>query len=143
MATCDLMTSIKPVVAIAPAVVTDGTAQVSDAIDTQGFESATFVIALGTLADADAVWGVTIKHGDTATQGDHTAVDDADLIGTEALAGFTFAADGATRMIGYSGSKRYISIEIDDTTANTGNAPMAAIAILGHAQVQPTDNPPA
>ncbi|MAZ17893.1 MAG: hypothetical protein CL535_16380 [Ahrensia sp.] len=143
MAVRDLMNNIHPVVAIAPVVVTDGTAQVSGAIDTRGYESVTFVILTGTLADADATWAVTVKEGDDSTQGNHTAVADADLLGTEALAGFTFAADDACRKIGYSGTKRYVSIEIDDVTANTGNAPMAVVAILGHPALAPTDNPPA
>jgi len=142
MAKFDLMNSITPKVAIAPVVVSDGTAQVSGAIDTRGYGSVTFLIALGTLADADATWTVVVKEGDTSTQGDHTAVADVDLLGTEALAGFTFAADSACRKIGYSGSKRYVSIEIDDGTANTGSAPMAVIALLGHPELGPTANPP-
>lgn len=142
MASRDLMNNITPKVAIAPVVVTDGTAQTSDAIDTQGYESVTFVIATGTLADADATWTVTVYEGSTSTQGDHTAVADADLIGTEALAGFTFADDSEGRKIGYRGSERYVSIKIDDDTANTGNAPMCAIALLGHPHSAPTDNPP-
>lgn len=143
MAKRDLMNNITPVVAIAPVVVSDGTAQTSGAIDTRGYESVTFVIATGTLADDDATWAVTVKEGSTANQGEHTAVADVDLIGTEALAGFTYESDNACRKIGYSGSKRYVSIEIDDVTANTGNAPMAVIAILGHPELAPTDNPPA
>lgn len=139
----DLMSNITPRVAIPPVVVTDGTAQVSAAIDVLGYESCTFVIALGTLADVDATWSVTIKEGDTATVGSHTDVADADLIGTEALAGFTFANDGATRKVGYRGSKRYVSITIDDVTANSGAAPMCAIALLGHAKRRPVANPPA
>lgn len=142
MAKFDLVNSVHPVVALAPVVVTDGTAQVSAVIDTQGFQSCTFLIALGTLADADATWAVTVKEGDDNTQGNHTAVADADLIGTEALAGFTFGDDGECRKIGYKGAKRYVSIEIDDVTANSGNAPMCVIALLGHPAYAPTDNPP-
>ncbi|UOK71706.1 hypothetical protein [Ancylobacter polymorphus] len=143
MASKDLVNNVTPKVAIAPVVVADGTAQVSGAIDTQGYESVTFLIATGTLADADATWTVTVKEGDTSTQGNHTAVADADLIGLESTAGFIFSDDGATRKIGYKGSKRYVSIEIDDVTANSGNAPMAVIALLGHPRSRPTANPPA
>lgn len=144
MASRDLMNNIHPVVAIAPQVVTDGTTLKSGAIDTQGYESVTFVILLGTLADADADWDVTVKEGSTSTQTAHTAVADAELIGTEALAGFDYADDGACRKIGYKGGERYASIEIDDTGApNSGNAPIAVLAILGHPQEAPTANPPA
>ncbi len=138
----DLMNNIHPVVAIAPVVVTDGTAQVSAAIDVRAYKSVTFLIALGTLADADATWAVTVKEGSTSTQGDHTAVADKDLLGTEALAGFTFADDGEMRKIGYVGDTDYVSIEIDDVVANTGNAPMCVIAVFEPYE-RPSANPPA
>lgn len=137
----DLMNNIHVQVALAPVVVTDGTAQVSAAIDVTNAKSVTFVILLGTLADADATWAVTVKDGDNATQGEHTAVADAQLVGTEALAGFAFGDDGETRKIGYIGNKDYVSIEIDDVTANSGNAPMAVLVITEPLEL-PTDNPP-
>lgn len=137
----DLMNSIHPVVAIAPVVVTDGTAQVSGAIDVRDYKSVTFIILLGTLADADATWTVTVKEGSTDTQGDHTAVADAQLLGTEVLAGFDYGADGECRKIGYVGSEDYVSIEIDDDTANTGDAPMAVL-MIAEPYEGPTTNPP-
>jgi hypothetical protein len=136
------MNNIHPVVAIAPVVVADGTAQVSAAIDVRHYKSVTFIILLGTLADTDATWAVTVKEGSTSTQGNHTAVADKDLIGTEALAGFTFGDDGECRKIGYKGDADYVSIEIDDVTANTGNAPMAVLCLLEPYEA-PASNPPA
>ena len=138
----DLMNDIDVKVALAPVVVTDGTAQLSASIDTQGYDSCTFVVLLGTLADADATWTVTLHEGSTSTQSAHTAVADVDMIGTEALAGFDFADDTLCRKIGYKGGERYCSVEIDNVTANTGNAPMAVLAILGHPASAPTANPP-
>jgi hypothetical protein len=135
------MNNIHPVVAIAPVVVSDGTAQVSAAIDVRHYKSVTFIILLGTLADSNATWEVTIKEGSTSTQGAHTAVADKDLVGTEALAGFTFESDGETRKIGYKGDQDYVSIEIDDVVANTGNAPMAVLALLEPYEA-PASNPP-
>lgn len=137
----DLMNNIHPLVAIAPVVGTDDTALVSSIIDVQGYNSLTFVIALGTLADANATFAVLVEHGDAANLSDAAAVDDADLIGTEALAGFTFADDGETRKIGYRGIKRYTRLTVTPS-GNTGNAPVAAIAILGHPALLPTANPP-
>lgn len=142
MSTRDLMNDIHPVVAIAPVVVSDGTVQKSAAIDTANYESCTFIILTGTLADTDATWDVTVKDGSTTTQTDHTAVADDFLIGTEALAGFGFGDDGEARKIGYKGGERYVSIEIDDDTANSGSAPMAVVCILGHPHDRPTANPP-
>lgn len=138
----DLLNHIHPVVAIAPVVVTDGTAQVSAAIDVKHYRSVTFIIALGTLSDANATWDVTVKEGSTSTQASHTAVADKDLIGTEALAGFTFENDGETRKIGYVGDQDYVSIEIDDNVANTGNFPLCVIMIAEPYET-PTSNPPA
>lgn len=138
MASKDTSNNIHPVIAIAPITITDGTALVSGAIDTAGYESVTFVIQTGALADADATWAVTVKDGDSSTQNTHVAVDDKFLIGTEAAAGFAFGDDGEARKIGYIGGKRYVSIEIDDVVANTGSAPLAVVAILGHSRSKPT-----
>lgn len=139
----DLMNSIHPVVAIAPQVVTDGSSLVSAAIDVRGYKSVTFIILLGTLTDADATWTVTVHEGSTSTQSAHTAVADADLIGTEALAGFTFEDDGECKKIGYKGDEDYVSIEIDNGTANTGNAPIAVLCLLEPYSSADAPNPPA
>lgn len=139
----DLMNEIHPVVAVAPQVLTDDSSVVSAVVDMQGYMSCTFVIMTGTMADADATWTVTLKEGDTNTQGEHAAVADDDMVGTEALAGFTFALDSGCRKIGYKGGRRYVSIEIDNDTANSGSAPIAVLAILGHPVTRPTSNPPA
>lgn len=138
----DLCNRIHPVKAIDPVVITDNTAAVSAIIDTQGYGSLTFVIATGTLSDADATVTALVEHGDAANLSDAAAAPDADLIGTEALASFTFADDGETRKIGYAGSKRYVRLTLTPA-ANTGNIPLAAIALLGHPASAPTANPPA
>lgn len=142
MASRDLLNHINPLPAIAPVVATDNTALVSAVIDTKGFESLTFVIATGTLADADATFAILVEDGDASNLSDNAAVGDDQLVGTEALAGFTFAADGAARKIGYIGGKRYVRLTITPA-GNSGNAPIAAMAILGHPRSMPTANPPA
>jgi len=138
----DLMNNITPKVAIAPVVVTDNTAQVSAIIDRKGYDSLTFLILMGTLADADATFTVLVEEGAAANLSDAAAVADADLIGLEATAGFTFADDGATRKIGYKGGKRYVRLTVTPS-GNSGNAPIAAVAVLGHPFSRPTANPPA
>lgn len=141
MASRDLCNRINPKVAIAPVVVSDNTAQKSGAIDTAGFESVTFIIETGPIADVDATFAVVIKDGDTSTQSAHAAVDATFLIGSNTLASFDFAADNACRKIGYVGGKRYVSIEITPTN-NASAAPLAAICVLGDAKSNPTANPP-
>lgn len=139
----DLMNNIypKPVIAPAAAAQTDNTAIVGTAIDRAGFDSLTYVILTGTLADADATFTVLLEESDVSGSG-YTAVDDKDLIGTEALAGFTFAADGACRKLGYKGGKRWTRLTVTPAN-NTGNVPIGAIAILGHPSSAPTADPPA
>ncbi|UDF33512.1 UNVERIFIED_ORG: hypothetical protein LHJ69_12850 [Shinella sp. XGS7] len=137
----DLLNHIHPVLALAPVVVGDNTAQVGAVIDRQGFESVTYIIALGTLADPDAQFTVLLEEGDAANLSDAVAVDDKYLLGTELLAGFNFADDGKTRKLGYIGNKRYTRLTVTPS-GNSAAAPVAAVALLGHPQLKPTPNPP-
>lgn len=127
---------------IAPVSVADNTAQVGQIIDRAGFETLEFVIALGSIADADATFAVLVEDGDAADLvADGAAVDDAFLLGTEAQAGFAFDSDNGIRKIGYHGAKRYVRLTI--TPSNNGSAALiAAVAALGqprHAPVQGSD----
>lgn len=109
--------------------VSDNTALVSPIIDTRNYlHGVTFGIVTGTLADADATFVVLVEEGNDSGLSDAAAVADADLSGTEALAGFTFAADGATRKISYIGTKRYVRCTITPA-ANSGSAPIAVVAV--------------
>jgi hypothetical protein len=138
------MTNNMHVVQLFPpkAAVTDGTAQVSNIIDLQGYDGCTLVYTTGVLTDADATWSCLVEEGDAANMSDAAAVADKDLIGTEALAAFIFSDDNECRKIGYKGSKRYLRVTIDDTTANTGNLFLAGVACLFFPAVAPTANPP-
>jgi hypothetical protein len=121
---------------------TDDTAVTSGIVDLQGYKSLTFMIAAGTLADADATFTVSVAEGDESDLSDAAAVADADLLGTEVLASFQFDDDGETRKIGYIGTKRYVQLTI--TPANNGGAaPIAVIPVLGSPAVAPVANPPA
>lgn len=128
--------------AISPVSVADNTAQVSQIIDRQGFDSLGFLIATGSLADADATFTVLVEEGDAANLSDAAAVADADLVsqtsGTapETAASFTFAADDQVRKIGYIGSKRYVRLTITPA-ANASAAVLCAVAILSRAEHKP------
>lgn len=123
--------------AISPAAaITDNTAFVSQIIDRAGYESLMFAIATGSLADADATFTTLVEHGDASNLSDAAAVPDSHLTGTEAAASFTFAHDDATRKIGYVGGKRYVRLTITPA-GNSGNAFVAALAILSHARFAP------
>lgn len=120
-----------------PVVVTDNTAQVSAIIDTQGFQSLAFLIQTGTLADADATFTVLIEDGADSGLSDAAAVADAFLEPLESDANFTFAEDDEVRKIAYTGSKRYVRCTVTPA-ANTGNAPLSCMAMLGNASRLPT-----
>lgn len=143
MASRDFMNQIQTATLFAPAAaVTDNTAIVSSIVDTYGYEGVTLAFVTGTDADADATFAVTLEHGDVSNLSDTAAVAASDLVGTLALAGYTFADDAKTRKVGYIGSKRYLRMTITPS-ANTGNAFVGGIAILGLPKNAPTANPPA
>ncbi len=139
----DLHNNVHPVLGLAPSAgPSDNTAQVCAIVDRQGYESLEYIIATGTLVDADATFTVLLEEGDNASLSDAAAVADVDLIGTEALASFTFADDSKCFKLGYKGGKRYTRMTITPAN-NTGAAPMAVVAVLGNPSSAPTANPPA
>ena len=137
----DQMSELHIVRALSPVSVSDDTAQVSQIIDRQGYESLTFAIATGSIADANATFTVLVEDGDNASLTDAAAVADSQLVGTEALASFQFDDDNETRKIGYVGSKRYVRLTITPD-GNGSAALLAAVAILGGPLLAPTANPP-
>jgi hypothetical protein len=138
----DLASNIDVKRVISPVSVADNTAQVGQIIDRRGFDSVTFMIATGSVADADATFTVLLEESDDSGMSGGNAVADADLIGTEALAGFQFDDDNECRKLGYVGNKRYLRLTI--TPANNASAALlAAVAVLGHPALAPTANPPA
>lgn len=137
----DLMNNVHPVRALSPVSVADTTAQVSQIIDRRGYESVTFLIATGSIADADATFTVLLEESDDSGFSTSNAVADDDLIGTEALAAFQFDDDNEVRKLGYRGIKRYLRMTITPV-ANASAALLAVIALLGHPELAPTANPP-
>lgn len=131
--------------ALSPAVNTNlnTSALVSEIIDREGYESLTFAIITGALTDVDATYVVLVEDGDASNLSDNAAVADENLVGTEVLAAFTFADDNECRKIGYVGNKRYVRVTITPgTAANSGDTPLAIIAILGNGHIGQQVNPP-
>jgi len=137
----DLMNRIHPNGARV-ATISDNTVLQSGIVDMKGYDSLTFLIAAGTLADADATFAVTIAESNDSGMSGSNAVAAADLIGTTALANFQFDDDNEPRKLGYKGSKRYVQLTVTPSN-NTGSAPLAIIPVLGHPHLGPTANPPA
>lgn len=137
----DLFNEINPKRVISPVSVADNTAQVGQIIDLQGYRSLTYIIAAGSLADADATFAVTLQEGNASDLSDAATVAAEDILGSTALASFTFSDDDKIRKIGYKGAKRYTRLTITPTN-NASAALLSVVAILGDAGVQPTPNPP-
>ena len=144
MAVRDLMNNIHPVRVLSPqAARTDNTPIVGTVVDSLGYESVTYLINVGANTDSDSTFTVLLEESDVSNDG-FTAVADADLIGTEALAGFTAANDdNELRKLGYSGTKRYTRLTITPSGNDSGNIFVSAIGVLGHPALAPTSNPPA
>lgn len=134
----DLMNRLAVKRAISPVSIADNTAAVSQILDMRGQMAACLVIATGSIADADATFAVLLEESDASDMTGATAVADADLIGTEALAGFQFDDDNECRKLGYIGSKRYVRLTVTPSGNDSGNIFIAGVAVLGNARNQPT-----
>ena len=137
----DLMNLIDVKRVISPVSVADNTAQVGTVVDRKGYDGLTYIIAPGSIADADATFTVLLEESDASGSG-YTAVSDDDLIGTEVLAAFQFDDDNECRKLGYKGSKRYTRLTITPVN-NASAALLAAVAVLSSPAIMPTANPPA
>lgn len=127
----------------ASAATSDNTVVNTVSIDMSDIKAALLVLNLGALADADATFAVTAKESDTnAFGGEETDVPAGLMLGTLALAGFTFADDNKLRKLGFlRGGKRYKRVTI--TPANNASAAnMSGTWILDTNQ-KPSANPPA
>lgn len=143
MASRDLHNNLHTVPLIAPvAARTDNTAVVSAIIDTYGYEGCELILITGTNTDTNATFAVLVEDGDNSGLSDNAAVADAQLLGTEALAGFTYADDVETRKIGYVGNKRYVRVTVTPSGNDSGNIFIAGVAVLGAARHRPSANPP-
>lgn len=135
---CRIVRAVDPI-----AIGTTGTGQAGQIVDRKGYNGVEFAIAYGAISGTGAVFTVEVKEGDTT--GAMTSVADADLLGTEALAGIAAGArtDGSTenvtKRIGYKGLKRYVQCSISSTV--TAGTPVSAAAVLFDPEVAPTDNP--
>lgn len=132
----DLHNNIAARRVISPVSVADNTAAVGQIIDHQGYGSAEYLIAIGSVADADVTFAVLLEESDDSGFATSNAVADADLLGTELLAGFQYDDDNEVRKLGYRGSKRYTRLTITPT-GNASAALLSAVVVLGHPAIAP------
>ncbi len=136
---CQVKSTIEPI-----AVGTTGTGITGNVIDTQGYGGVEIVCHYGAITATNAVFTVVVKDGDVT--GTMASVADANLLGTELLAGVaatTPRVDGTSekvnKRVGYRGGKRYVQADISSTI--TAGTPISASVILHSPNVAPTDNP--
>lgn len=132
----DLASMINAKRALSPVSVADTTAQVCQIIDRQGFDSLTYLIATGSIADADATFTVLLEESNDSGMSGATAVADADMISQsssapETAAAFQFDDDNEVRKLGYVGNMRYTRLTITPVN-NASAALLSVIAVLGH-----------
>jgi hypothetical protein len=113
------------------------TAFPSRIIDLKNYVGVEWVITTGDLTDADATYTAVVTHGDAvddeanpATITDEAAVDDFELLGTEAEIAFDKDDDDAIFKIGYRGTKRFVRLTITPAAANSGDSDLSVVAVL-------------
>ncbi len=132
MANRDLASLVKATTARNAAAITSNTTTAGVEIDTQGYDSVTFLMQSATITDG--IYTPLIEEGDTS--GSLSAVADADLTVTEASVAFVAADDNTVKKIGYLGNKRYVKLSYVSTGVTSGGT-LSAIALLGGASQAP------
>ena len=113
-------------------------------IDRQGYGGVEFVIGYGSVVTTGTVVTALVKEGDVT--GTLTSVADADLIGTEALAGVAAGARASgtgknvTKRLGYKGNKRYVQFSVVSAAVSVA-VKVAAVALLHSPELAPQTNP--
>lgn len=115
----------------------DNTVVTTEIIDMQGFKSLVWLIVLGTMVDAAFTTVFLMEHGDDSGLSDAAAVPDSQMDPTEVIAAFDQADDDSVRKFGYVGEKRFVRLTITPSD-NTGDLPIAVVALLGDADRRPT-----
>lgn len=139
---------IKQVRVIQPvAVGTTGTGLTGKIIDRKDYNGVEFIINYGDITASAAGITITVLEGDVT--GTMTSVADADLLGTEVLAGVATQSGTArtttagtkkmSKRIGYNGSKRYVTVK--EVPVVTAASLISVTAILHTPKVAPVSNP--
>lgn len=144
----DLHNRMRALTVMAPrALATVAGSKTAKVIDRQGYGGVEFIFSYGTNGASTASIPVVVKEGDVS--GTLTSVADADLLGTEALAGVGAVARtsgvsmNVVKRIGYKGAKRYVAAYIGTVSAATVSASkiFGISAILHNPALAPTSNP--
>lgn len=113
------------------------TANGTNIIDMQGYDSCVFVVQLATVTTADATnfFTFTLQHGDASDLSDGATVTAATgLLGSNLVVNDT-GLSNKVGMMGYSGGKRYVRMVATETL--TASAAWSAVAVQGLPHVAP------
>lgn len=112
------------------------TPAVGNIIDTQGYGSMVFSAITGTVANAGAADGFTLKLQDSDTTADADFADVTSDFHTGTLSVTDDGADNApVGMIGYVGYRRYVRLVATGTTGT--DATVSSVAVLCHKGYEP------
>ncbi len=140
----DIHNSTRAQRVVGPVAIGANATKTGKVIDRQGYGGVEFIVGYGAVTTTGSVVTVLVKEGDAT--GTLTSVADADLLGTEALAGLAAGArtsgtgQNVTKRVGYKGSKRYVSVDTI-STGTTSVGCVAVSALLHSPSVAPTANP--
>lgn len=130
---------------IGPVAIGANATKTGKVIDRQGYGGVEFIASYGAVTTTGSVVTLVVKEGDVT--GTLTSVADADLLGTEVLAGLpattprtSGVAQNVTKRVGYKGSKRYVSVD-SISTGTTSVGCVSVEALLHSPGVGPTANP--
>ena len=144
----DLFTHLSPATLVAPATLTaDNTPLV---VDLRGCRSALILLSIGAggiTFDATNKIEFVLRHGDTAVAAEHTPVT-AGEVALDALASGAIAsgivraltaahASATIQKIGYSGSRRYLSLLADFSGTHGTGTPISATVARGNLSLRP------
>lgn len=153
MTTRDLHSNIKVVQHVAAQAITT-TNTPSNGVDLKGFESAEFLIAIGTVTNIanspQPSWAFKLQDSDDDSDFSDVTDSNVVLVGSAKspvaapnsstgvfLTVDAAAEDAQTYRVGYVGAKRYVRVVA--TAANTpGSTPYAVVAVLSNAHQTPT-----
>jgi hypothetical protein len=100
-----------------------------------------FALLTGALTDANVTFVVLAEEGDDPTLSDNTAIPDANLLGTEALATPLFSDDNKCFKLGVINNKRYVRVTVTPSGNDAGDVNLAGVWITDPFN-KPTANPP-
>jgi hypothetical protein len=141
----DLHNNVKQMLALSPVARGATGSSAGKIIDRQGYGGVEFLIGYGAVTTTGSVVTPIMKEGDVT--GTLTSVADADMLGTEALAGLAAGtprtsgvSQQVVKRVGYKGTKRYVQLTLVNT-GTTSAGLMWADALLFNAGTMPISNP--